>query len=54
MKPMLHSDDVTNGSQRANAFRTFLARLKEHPLSRIGPSTVVPEIFVPYLGMSSS
>jgi len=32
--------DGTNGSQRVNAFRVFWSRLKEHPLSRVGPGLI--------------
>ncbi len=32
--------DGINGSQRVNAFRVFWSRLKEHPLSRVGPGLI--------------
>jgi Mn2+/Fe2+ NRAMP family transporter len=32
--------DGVNGSQRVNAFRVLWGRLKEHPLSRVGPGLI--------------
>jgi len=34
------SQDGINGSPRANAFRNLWIRLKEHPLSRVGPGLI--------------
>src|SRR6516164_8439038 len=37
---MPHSNNVANGSQRAKALGIRLARLKQHPLARIGPGLI--------------
>ena len=37
---MPHSNNVANGSQRAKALGILLARLKQHPLARIGPGLI--------------
>jgi Mn2+/Fe2+ NRAMP family transporter len=34
------SEDATDESRRANAFRIFWDRLKEHPLARVGPGLI--------------
>jgi hypothetical protein len=34
------SQDDVNGSQRVNAFRVLWGRMKEHPLSRVGPGLI--------------
>jgi Mn2+/Fe2+ NRAMP family transporter len=37
---MPHSNDVANGSQRARTLHILIARLKQHPLARIGPGLI--------------
>ncbi len=37
---MQASEDGVNGPQRVNAFRVLWGRLKEHPLSRVGPGLI--------------
>jgi Mn2+/Fe2+ NRAMP family transporter len=37
---MVHSDDVPNRFQPRKALRHLLARLKRHPLARIGPGLI--------------
>ena len=37
---MQFSQDGVNGPQRVNTFRVLWGRLKEHPLSRVGPGLI--------------
>lgn len=37
---MQFSRDGVNGPQRVNTFRVLWGRLKEHPLSRVGPGLI--------------